>query len=158
MVPNLIQSYHTRFIRAWWRKPCTPMNKVINYYNTYVLPIAQDYSLRMLIKAAFERVLQHMDSLHIFDDDNHFITNQRVMIMDNEENMYAMLCNHCYKVKRHTFDRKKHKFTRLSGNEHFTLRKTLIYNLLLFNAIWCFDCKGSCFDWHTADRCPQCTK
>lgn len=157
MAPHMSKYHHTRIMRAWWKCKLTPIGKLIQYYNNYVLPNVQDYSIRMLTKAAFNRVMQHMDTIHIFETDNHFITHPRMLITDARLTSFAVLCAHCITTQKHKYNQQTHQFIDIKAKEHFTFPKTMVHNLIEMTSIWCSSCGGNMFNWHAKDQCPQCT-
>lgn len=142
--------------RLWWSQPMTMTQRLIIYYNTYITPVRNSYSIRRLTKHDLAKIFFHLETLHIFDEVNHFVTEDRMFRIDNECEL-VVTCKNCSDKEILKNPMLGNRMYLMEGNQHFTLPQSMLYSLLEMVALWCDICKIKNFVWYTDSDCISCT-
>ena len=155
MAPHVTSRRIISTRRLWWTTPLTMHNRLTIYFNTYITPINNDYSIRFLTKHALGRIFCHLETLHIFENVNHFITKERKFRLTDDMDLIVS-CNNCSLKISALNPSLNDKLLIMEGNQHFTFPKNMLYSLLEIAALWCDNCHIANFDWYTETDCIVC--
>lgn len=142
--------------RSWWVPEPSMNQRLCIYFNTYITPEKNDYSVRIITKHVLERIFMHLPSMYIFQGVNHFITRDR-MFKTTEDYDLVVFCMRCYLLHTSKNPPTEGIFNKMRGNEHFTFPPSMIFNILEMPTMWCHQCRIKNFKWYTDHDCINCT-